>query len=243
MPSKGLDTPAPAMGHFSLFTGGYKHPRSHVYIPYFTGYQFNKIYGSNIRYNLGSLLNPKFYCMTISRINPLLRSICITVLFSSLIAACCDCDKTASTASVPGSGKKDTIPAGLQFQTATFKHFVALAPPRRIPNPDLERGSRFNREFPVLRSGGQFVNGFMFDPRDFTDVTGLKPASLFFQIAVTNSEDSVGLRNRTIVPSYTIAVIPLNSDNTQMKDPKTGELVAFDFTCPCPANASCCPKQ
>ena len=171
------------------------------------------------------------------------RLICGFISLSLLLSACCDCDKSAATGSDSARLAKDTVPP--HFRSAEFKTFNAFPglPPRRIPHADALRAARFNKEFPVLKAEGEFVDGFKFAPDDFTTVTGLKPASVFFQIGVSNFSDSARLRSGASAPSYTIIVIPVDANNNQMKDQQTGELLAFDFTCPFPANTSCCPKQ
>jgi hypothetical protein len=112
---------------------------------------------------------------------------------------------------------------------------------KRIKNDTAIKMAQCNEYFPLLwDSQWRTVKGFQFKPDDFAVLSGLNANSLFFSIGIKNFWDSAAISDGDVVPEYTLIVIPLNKDMTQMQD--ANGPVAFDFVCPCPG-ASCCPKQ
>lgn len=161
------------------------------------------------------------------------------------------CSNNSSTATKSDSAAiSDTAPHIRQeaFVVKTFQSQLTnpLVPPQQIPEKNRKAGEALYDAFPVLRDIHDLpVKGFLFDPKDFARTGQLKTKAVtyYFSIAVSNLDDSVAIRQHSKKPQYTIIVVPLDKDTNRIMDPTTKEYVSFDFTCPCPSTASCCPKQ
>lgn len=173
-----------------------------------------------------------------------IKPIGYSILFLSIFfTGCCDCNKDEPKTVDTTAKQGDNALAFRQTFGAEYKKFDNLRGPRkRIIYPEARDAIRFNREFPCLKAEEKYVNGFLLDSLDLAAIGALKAKELFLQVGVTNFKDSAALRAGTIKPSYTIIVIPLDKDRRQMKDSQ-GELIAYDFTCPCPTNTACCPQE
>ena len=97
---------------------------------------------------------------------------------------------------------------------------------------------------PGLRDGtGEMINGFLLGPDAYAQLSKLHFTQLYFKLGVQNFWDSARIKahDPSVKVAYTLIVIPLDQDMKQIRD-DNGQLVAFDYVCPCVHNVGCCPQ-
>ncbi|HTE10237.1 MAG TPA: hypothetical protein VK645_04690 [Chitinophagaceae bacterium] len=177
-----------------------------------------------------------------------LLMLCIALL-SQVFSSCNSDDKGQSAEqkkSEPDIAKRDTIPQNDgNFHNFFFKKINEgkNVGPEPIDPPTARSARTMHDEFPLLTdSQGKMIKGFYFKSSDFLALKSMKDLdALYFRMAISNFKDSTGIRNHTVKAQYTIIVVPVDKQMNQLKD-ANGQPMAFDYVCPCPSTADCCPK-
>ncbi|MFT3705244.1 MAG: hypothetical protein QM802_22950 [Agriterribacter sp.] len=129
---------------------------------------------------------------------------------------------------------------------AIFEKWTDVSPDMKAPisNDSAVAAARIQDKFPAFRdSAGVGIEGYFFNSADFAALIKLPQVSaLYFRMGISNFGDSVGIANGTIKPKYTIIVYPLDANRNKLLD-AAGNPIAFDYVCPCPAIATCCPRR
>lgn len=143
----------------------------------------------------------------------------------------------------PTSAAKD--PTQPRLASAIFEKWNAVSPEMKAPisNDSAVAAARIQDKYPAFKdSAGVGIQGYFFNSADFAVLIKLPHVSaLYFRMGISNFGDSVGIGNGTIKPKYTIIVYPLDANRNKLLD-GAGNAIAFDYVCPCPTIASCCPR-
>ncbi len=152
-----------------------------------------------------------------------------------LIYACQNNSNSKASSADSSSAKRDTsskiwapeiILGHPEHNTINAK--LADAPTSIISNGSESDNSTTYRGNPLKDPQGNAVYGFMLDKGDFQNLIALpKINNIYLEFGVNH------------LNQLTIMVVPV--DATGAKIPVLAGYSAYDFVCPCPSNASCCP--
>jgi hypothetical protein len=165
------------------------------------------------------------------------------ISLSTTLFSCDTATTSAKTDSSQTALQKDTVP----FAAHELKGFFITTAPSPSSNLQqiiydsvLKSRALIQSAPPVYNDAGSPVQGFLFNSTDYQNIAKLKPASLYFEFGIHNIGDSIGIRNHTIKPQYTLMVLPLDANKNVLKD-KNGKFIAYDYVCPCSNGVGCCP--